>query len=45
MAFVCPPLPVGSRLDRVVALDATGKVVGTQKRPLEGMTLCRARAG
>jgi len=45
VAFVSPLLPVGSKLDRVVALDAAGKVLGTQERPSEGTALCRSRAG
>jgi hypothetical protein len=44
VAFVSPPLPPGAKLDRVVALDATGKTIGTQ-RPFQGNTLCRPRAG
>ena len=35
VAFVSPPLPPGAKLDRVVALDAAGKTIGTQ-RPLPG---------
>jgi hypothetical protein len=45
VAFMSPPLPAGSKLDRVVALDAAGKTIGTQERPFEGHTLCRPRAG
>jgi hypothetical protein len=45
VAFVSPPLPAGARLDRVVALDAAGKTIGTQERPFEGHTLCRPRGG
>jgi hypothetical protein len=35
VAFVSPPLPADTRLDRVVvvALDAAGKTVGTKQRP------------
>ena len=44
VAFVSPPLPPGAKLDRVVALDAAGKTIGTQ-RPFQGNTLCRARGG
>jgi hypothetical protein len=44
VAFVSPPLPPGAKLDRVAALDATGKTIGTQ-RPFQGNTLCRPRAG
>jgi hypothetical protein len=45
VAFVSPPLPAGAKLDRVVALDAAGRTVGTQERPFEGYTLCRRRGG
>jgi hypothetical protein len=45
VAFVSPPLPAGAKLDRVVALDAAGKTIGTQQRPFEGHPLCRPRAG
>jgi len=45
VAFVSPPLPVGSKLDRVVALDAAGKAIGVQERPYEAMALCRRPAG
>jgi hypothetical protein len=45
VAFVSPPLSPGAKLDRVVALDAAGKTIGTQERPFEGHTLCRPRAG
>jgi hypothetical protein len=45
VAFVSPPLPAGAKLERVVALDAAGKTVGTQERPFGGRTLCRPRAG
>jgi len=45
VAFVSPPLPAGSRLDRVIALDAAGKTIGVQERPYEGMALCRRPAG
>jgi hypothetical protein len=45
VAFVSPPLPAGAKLDRVVALDAAGKTIGTQEDPFEGHTLCRPRAG
>jgi hypothetical protein len=45
VAFVSPPLPVGSKLDRVVALDAAGKAIGVQVRPYESTALCRRPAG
>jgi hypothetical protein len=45
VAFVSPPLPAGSKLDRVTALDAAGKTIGIQKRPSGGGMLCRSRAG
>jgi hypothetical protein len=41
VAFVSPPLPPAAKLDRVIALDAAGKTIGTQ-RPLQGNTLCPA---
>jgi hypothetical protein len=41
VAFVSPRLPVRSRLDRVVPLDAAGKAIGAEERPFEGATLCR----
>ena len=45
VAFVSPPLPAGSKVDRVTALDAAGKTIGIQKRPSGGGRLCRPRAG
>jgi hypothetical protein len=45
VAFVSPPLPAGAQLDRVVALDAAGKTIGIQRRPFQGRTRCRPRAG
>jgi hypothetical protein len=51
VAFVSPPLPAGAKLERVVALDAAGRTVGTQERfgwPWsEGWSppSCRPRAG
>jgi hypothetical protein len=45
VAFVSPPLPAGSKVDRVTALDAAGKTIGIQKRPFGGDMLCRPRAG
>jgi hypothetical protein len=42
--FVSPLLPPGAKLERVVALDAAGKTIGTQ-RPFQGNTLCGPRAG
>jgi hypothetical protein len=44
VAFVTPPLPAGSKVDRVVALDAAGTVIGSQEKPYPG-ALCRPRAG
>jgi hypothetical protein len=41
VAFVSPALPPGSRLDRVVALDAAGKTIGTSTRPFENDLLCQ----
>jgi hypothetical protein len=40
VAFVSPPLPAGSQVDRVVALDAAGRVVGSLEQPYPG-ALCR----
>ena len=45
VAFVSPPLPAGSKVDRVTALDAAGKTIGIQKWPLGGGMLCRSRTG
>jgi hypothetical protein len=48
---VSPPLPAGAKLERVVALDAAGKTVGTQEHFGEPWTVgwsppsCRPRAG
>jgi hypothetical protein len=42
--FVSPLLPPGAKLERVVALDAAGKTIGTQ-RPFQSNTLCRPRGG
>ena len=44
VGFVSPPLPAGSRVDRVVALDGTGTVVGSLEQPYPG-ALCRPRRG
>jgi hypothetical protein len=44
VAFVSPPLPAGSEVDRVVALDAAGTVIGSLEQPYPG-ALCRPRAG
>ena len=43
VAFVSPPLPAGSQVDRVVALDAAGTVIGSMEQPYPG-ALCRPRA-
>jgi hypothetical protein len=40
VAFVSPPLPAGSQVDRVVALDAAGTVIGSLEQPYPG-ALCR----
>jgi hypothetical protein len=40
VAFVSPPLPAGSKVDRVVALDAAGTEIGSQEQPYPG-ALCR----
>ena len=42
VAFVSPLLPAGSRVDRVVALDAAGMVIGSLEQPYPG-ALCRPR--
>jgi hypothetical protein len=39
VAFMSPPLPAGSRVDRVVALDAAGSVIGSMDQPYPG-ALC-----
>jgi hypothetical protein len=44
VAFVSPPLPAGSKVDRVVALDAAGTVIGSLEQLYPG-ALCRPRAG
>ena len=44
VAFVSPPLPAGSQVDRVVALDAAGSVIGSLEQPYPG-ALCGAGAG
>jgi hypothetical protein len=44
VAFVSPPLPAGSKVDRVVALDAAGTLIGSLEQPYPG-ALCRPRAG
>jgi hypothetical protein len=43
VAFVSPPLPAGSKVDRVVALDAAGTVIGSLEQPYPG-ALCRPGA-
>jgi hypothetical protein len=40
VAFVSPALPPGSKVDRVVALGAAGKAIGTQEHPFEDTALC-----
>jgi hypothetical protein len=45
VGFLSPPLPAGARLERVVALDAAGKTVGTRQRPFLDHPRCRPRAG
>jgi hypothetical protein len=42
VAFVSPPLAPAAKLERVIALDAAGKTIGTQ-RPFQGNTLCPPR--
>jgi len=41
VAFVSPPLPAGAHVDRVVALDAAGTVIGSMEQPYPG-ALCGA---
>ncbi|HKP99639.1 MAG TPA: hypothetical protein VJ735_04855 [Actinomycetes bacterium] len=43
VAFVSPPLPAGSNVDRVIALDAAGTVIGSLEQPYPG-ALCGAGA-
>jgi hypothetical protein len=45
VAFVSPPLAPGAKLERVIALDAAGKTIGTQRDPFPGNRPCRPRAG
>jgi hypothetical protein len=45
VAFVSPPLPSGTTVDRVVVLDAAGKPIGLQERPYGSTGLCRPQAG
>jgi hypothetical protein len=44
VAFVSPLLAPGAKLERVMALDAASKTIGSQ-RPFRGNTLCSPRAG
>jgi hypothetical protein len=41
VAFVSPPLPAGSHVDRVVTLDTAGSVIGGMEQPYPG-ALCGA---
>jgi hypothetical protein len=41
VAYASPKLPAGTRLERVLALDAAGKLVGGEERPYDGDPLCR----
>jgi hypothetical protein len=43
VVFVSPPLPAGSKVDRVVALDPAGAEVGSLEQPYPG-ALCRPGA-
>jgi hypothetical protein len=43
VAFASPVLPAGSRLERVLALDAAGKLVGGEEQPYGREPLCRPR--
>jgi hypothetical protein len=44
VAFVSQALAPGAKLERVIALNAAGKTIGTQ-RPFQGNTLCPPRGG
>jgi hypothetical protein len=44
VAFVSPLLAPGAKLERVIALNAAGKTIGSQ-RPFRGNGLCSPRAG
>jgi hypothetical protein len=44
VAFVSPLLPAGSKVDRVVALDAAGRLIGSLEQPYPG-ALCRPLRG
>jgi hypothetical protein len=43
VAFASPVLPAGPRLERVLALDAAGKLVGGEEQPYGREPLCRPR--
>jgi hypothetical protein len=43
VAYGSPVLPAGSRLVRVLGLDATGRTVGGEEDPYRGQSLCRPR--
>jgi hypothetical protein len=40
VGFVSPPLPSGAKLDRVIALDAAGKAIGTLEDRFLASTIC-----
>jgi hypothetical protein len=41
VAYASPVLPAGPRLERVLALDAAGKLVGGEEQPYGREPLCR----
>jgi hypothetical protein len=43
VTYASPVLPPGSRLERVLALDAAGKPAGGEEDPFRGHSLCRTR--
>jgi hypothetical protein len=43
VAYASPKLPAGTRLERVLALDSAGKLIGGEERPYDNDRLCRPR--
>jgi hypothetical protein len=43
VAYASPVLPAGSRLERVLAFDAAGKLIGGEERLYGDEALCRPR--
>ena len=43
VAYASPKLPAGSRVERVLAFDAAGKLVGGEEEVFSGEPLCRPR--